>query len=759
MVQILLPEALYVVTTSAPWATIASHRYWSLELELRVDDTRLPLRNVESDTAVQHLSGSLLVTSILPVDGSDFHAVAVGNQLVAVNGVELDGLDVLEMHLLLRAATDTAPTHLLFLRHDYADANVALHLVRPPLSSPFELTTFTHNDVTWYFSPSYTLYADDGHPKAVAYTSRAWQLWRETQTRLRTSLYSWDEIVMALEDKIWQHFCALLLDESLWPEMKIPYIAHLNLNSDARDALYCEHFTTSSAQTWGLELAAQAPYALTTTPLSSTSKGIVVVTKVPHAQDRQLAVMVGDILVAINHTFLTTAIPSALKKLKRVASHASPLRPASLLFLRYEHFGIARHLTPATALSPSQMTTSDLLSSLYPPALDMAIAKRLPLQVDALQWLFSQANAFTTHCIQNQLWYAHRTSKRVFAEHPLRIVLYPVVEAARRRLLWTVRWVEWRWQRRLRLLAAVDAMQNRVVCGLLEAAIDVCIQRIYAPVVIDYTRQVVDSAITSVLDDLVQDEEQIFVSSLRRFRRYNGGIENEPALALEATTDRRDTEMSTSIRPPTPLDAPRIEPVVTMVLLTSASFTESNAMPEGPAAPSDNVYRESQWVEISDAAMPLDKLPVRAWNDGHARAKKKLPRRKPTLRQITAATRIQACFRGFYCRITYRIKRDKLRRRAEARTRLGALSPFLNERSDRFPRLPTRTVQGGRTQPAPPYDEQESEMSLLRTQLTDREEEIMEDLKALNHALESRRKVHVAPRLPLLSKTTSFGSK
>ena len=39
------------------------------------------------------------------------------------------------------------------------------------------------------------------------------------------------------------------------------------------------------------------------------------------------------------------------------------------------------------------------------------------------------------------------------------------------------------------------------------------------------------------------------------------------------------------------------------------------------------------------------------------------------------------------------------------------------------------------------------------------EEELMEELKALNHALESRRKVHAAPRLPLLSKTTSFGSK
>ncbi|KDO20191.1 hypothetical protein SPRG_13446 [Saprolegnia parasitica CBS 223.65] len=404
MVQILLPEALYAVTTSARCEHVASHCYWHLELELRVDDTRLPLRNVETDTAVQRLSGSLFVSSIRPVDGSDFHAVGVGNQLVAVNDTELGTLNVLEMHRLLQAATEHAPTHLLFLRHDYADANVALHHMRPPLLSPFEVATFTHNDVAWYFSPSYALFADTtGHRPTLTWTSRAWQLWREAQTRLHSSLYSWDEIALALEEKMWQHLCANLLDEYLWPQMKIPYIAHLNLNNDARDALYCQHFTTPSLNNWGLELAVQAPYALTTTSLSSTSKGIVVVTKAPTHD--QLAVMAGDILVAINHSFLTTTIPSARKKLQRVASQASRLHPASLLFLRYEHFGIARHLTSGTALPPVPLSIPDLLSSLYPPALDTAIVERLPLQVDALQWLFSEANAFTTHRIQNQLWY------------------------------------------------------------------------------------------------------------------------------------------------------------------------------------------------------------------------------------------------------------------------------------------------------------------------------------------------------------------
>ncbi|KDO17060.1 hypothetical protein SPRG_17515 [Saprolegnia parasitica CBS 223.65] len=163
----------------------------------------------------------------------------------------------------------------------------------------------------------------------------------------------------------------------------------------------------------------------------------------------------------------------------------------------------------------------------------------------------------------------------------------------------------------------------------------------------------------------------------------------------------------------------------------------------------------------SERAIPrlqLDKLPVRAWNDGNTKTKKKVPRRKPSLRQMQAATRIQACFRGYHCRMAYRIKHDKLRRRADARTRLGVLSPFLNARPERFPRISTRTAVQGRQNQAAATHKQDSETSFLRTQLTDREEELMEELKSLNQALEARRKAHAAPRLPLLVKTTSFGA-
>ncbi|OQS05129.1 hypothetical protein THRCLA_02690 [Thraustotheca clavata] len=342
----ILPEGLYPVIVSQPWVRLASTTYWNLELEFIFDSKSIPLHDIEQVKAVCDIKGQVKVKRIVPINKSPLDQIEVGNYLIAINNQDLCDLSAETIQSLLQQGTESAFTILLFYRANYTDVNYLFQQSRPTID-PFEIGQYFSN--AWYYTHEYRLFATFDHSNEAItreMTTPMWETYHNRRNELMKTLDIWVQIFSKLTDQLWRSICGIIFDEQVQSEMTVPCkccyyllvlyshtdIAHLNMNQDSRHILYRVIFESPTSAMWDLDLVVQAPFSLIAESLFATKaqKGIAIVRSSPLTHE----IAPGDILVAVNDIFLTTSIPSLIKRLKRATSISSQKHSTSLLFLR-----------------------------------------------------------------------------------------------------------------------------------------------------------------------------------------------------------------------------------------------------------------------------------------------------------------------------------------------------------------------------------------------------------------------------------------
>ncbi|KAG9411278.1 hypothetical protein AC1031_016918 [Aphanomyces cochlioides] len=424
------PHALYPVRLTRAWARVSTTTFWNLELVVMVRgmETSLPqLLAQATGNAMQVIVAKKMRVPLDDAEFKDLNVVQPGDYLVAINGVDVDNLAVSELVDRLDAAAMASlesPCTLLFARHDYNDVKA----LRPFLSTFPEygdVVELHYGNATWFYNESGILFANHYVANNDAIADFFQPTTESTQERAFVAMY--EETLLAKHklaktlnlavERIWEHFCDIVFLEHLEREMQLPQLPHLNLREDARHMLYSRRYT--AAPPWPFQLKWQSSrqdYSLKSLVSASTTtpRGIAVV-----ATSSESNIAAGDVLVGINHVFLTTSALTFQKQWRCVQATTSLARPTTFFFLRFidNSSGV---LTPRRGRSQYRKIVSAIHAStrcwqvpwtLFDYTLldvvETYLPSRFPPRLAKLVVLGAESNAWETHAVDNVVWYNH----------------------------------------------------------------------------------------------------------------------------------------------------------------------------------------------------------------------------------------------------------------------------------------------------------------------------------------------------------------
>ncbi|KAF0729347.1 hypothetical protein Ae201684_013092 [Aphanomyces euteiches] len=507
-------------------------------------ETSLPqLLAQASGNAMQVIVAKKMRVPLDDAEFKDLNVVQPGDSLVAINGVDVDNLAVSELVDRLDAAAMASlesPCTLLFARHDYNDVK-ALHPFLSTLPEYGDVMELHYGDATWFYNESgilfanhYDAIADFFSPTTESTLERAFMAMADETLSAKHKL---DKTLNQAMERIWEHFCDLVFLEHLEREMQLPQLPHLNLREDARHLLYSRRYT--AAPPWPFELKWQSSrkdYSLQSLLSASTTipRGIAVV-----ATSSESNIAAGDVLVGINHVFLTTSALSFQKQWRRVQATTSLARPTTFFFLRSQYRKIVSAINTSTRCWQVPWTLFDytLLD-----VVETYLPSRFPPRLAKLAILGAESNAWETHTVDNVVCYRHSPTNRVYCDHPMHILLLPTLQTTHTRLRWSCWRLAFKYRRKRLEDRLAMKIQHVVAEREINDALDMLVAHAIRPSVVWLSDDHVDELYLACIQSQVDSEEDDFVASLARFRflhRLGEPYYNE-IKARDCFLDRKD---------------------------------------------------------------------------------------------------------------------------------------------------------------------------------------------------------------------------